>query len=141
MGGEPLQSPPRSTESIEQLIAPRDVRAVFQPIIDGSSSTVIDHEALTRGPPGDPYESPGILLAHAALPGRNGVGILENNRNINILAMGKPGPSCLVDRQGQIPDLSALASRTACAPRHDAVTPTRAATARTHSVRAPGPAV
>ena len=71
MGGEPLQSPPMSTQIIEQLIADRAVRTVFQPIVDGNSRTVIGHEALTRGPAGSPYESPGALFAHAALLGRN----------------------------------------------------------------------
>ncbi len=61
-----------STEIFEQLITDREVRTVFQPIVDGNSRTVIGHEALTRGPPGSPYESPGTLFAHAALLGRNG---------------------------------------------------------------------
>ena len=71
MGGEPLQSPPMSTQIFEQLIAEQDVHTVFQPIVDGNSRTVVGHEALTRGPPGGPYESPGPLFAHAALLGRN----------------------------------------------------------------------
>jgi EAL domain-containing protein (putative c-di-GMP-specific phosphodiesterase class I) len=39
--------------------------------LHGSSRTVVGHEALTRGPAGSPYESPGTLFAHAALLGRN----------------------------------------------------------------------
>jgi EAL domain-containing protein (putative c-di-GMP-specific phosphodiesterase class I)/GGDEF domain-containing protein len=71
VGGDPLKSPPMSTENIEQLIAEHDVRTVFQPIIDGNARIVVGHEALTRGPPGSPYESPAALFAHAALLGRN----------------------------------------------------------------------
>jgi EAL domain-containing protein (putative c-di-GMP-specific phosphodiesterase class I) len=47
--------------SIESVIAARDVRTVFQPIVELATGEVVAHEALSRGPAG-PLEHPVALF-------------------------------------------------------------------------------
>ena len=67
----PLRSPPRSaTPSIEDLIARRDLFAVFQPIVDFDDGAILGYEGLIRGPAGSPLETPFALFALANAEGR-----------------------------------------------------------------------
>src|SRR5690348_3210857 len=52
-------------EAIHKLISERALRTLFQPIIDGSSRTVLGHEALTRGLLSG-FESPTTLIECAS---------------------------------------------------------------------------
>ena len=51
------------------MIARGGIRAVFQPIIDIDTSTVVGYEALARGPAGSPLERPLELFAAARSEG------------------------------------------------------------------------
>src|ERR1700761_4751369 len=67
----PLRSPPRSAApSIEDLIARRDLSAVFQPIVDFDDGAILGYEGLIRGPAGSPLETPFALFALANTEGR-----------------------------------------------------------------------
>nr|WP_322043968.1 phosphodiesterase [Paraburkholderia sp. J67] len=50
---------------IEDLIAQRQLRAVFQPIVDFDDGAILGYEGLIRGPAGSPLESPAALFAQA----------------------------------------------------------------------------
>ncbi|KWC50415.1 EAL domain-containing protein [Burkholderia ubonensis] len=52
-----------------RLIADRALAAVFQPIVDLGSGTVIAYEGLIRGPRGTDLETPAALFAQAAREG------------------------------------------------------------------------
>jgi EAL domain-containing protein (putative c-di-GMP-specific phosphodiesterase class I)/GGDEF domain-containing protein len=66
-----ISSPPRSvTPSIEDLIARRQLSAVFQPIVDFDGGAILGYEGLIRGPAGTPLESPFALFAQASAEGR-----------------------------------------------------------------------
>ncbi|KVO04498.1 diguanylate cyclase [Burkholderia ubonensis] len=52
-----------------RLIADRALAAVFQPIVDLGSGTVIAYEGLIRGPHGTDLETPAALFAQAAREG------------------------------------------------------------------------
>ncbi len=54
---------------LRALLAPGDLRVVFQPIVDLDASAVIGYEALARGPAGSPLEYPGALFAAARAAG------------------------------------------------------------------------
>ena len=54
-------APPRITD----LIAQRQLSAVFQPIIDFGDGTILGYEGLIRGPSGSPLETPCALFARA----------------------------------------------------------------------------
>jgi EAL domain-containing protein (putative c-di-GMP-specific phosphodiesterase class I)/GGDEF domain-containing protein len=65
-----LSSPPRNAApSIEELIARRDLSAVFQPIVEFDGGAILGYEGLIRGPAGSPLESPFALFAKAAAEG------------------------------------------------------------------------
>ncbi|OXH86089.1 hypothetical protein CA831_25140, partial [Burkholderia multivorans] len=63
--------PPASAAagSTSRLIADRALAAVFQPIVDLGSGTVIGYEGLIRGPHGTDLEPPAALFAQAAREG------------------------------------------------------------------------
>lgn len=61
-----------SLEDVHHLLDRRDVRAVFQPIVDLGTETVVGYEALARGPDGSPFASPAALFPAAAEVGRTG---------------------------------------------------------------------
>ena len=63
----PLAHP---TPSIDDLIARRDLNAVFQPIVDFVDGTILGYEGLIRGPIGSPLESPFALFTKADEEGR-----------------------------------------------------------------------
>ncbi|MGA7777068.1 MAG: phosphodiesterase [Paraburkholderia sp.] len=66
-----ISSPPRSVApSIEDLIARRQLSAVFQPIVDFDGGAILGYEGLIRGPAGTPLESPFALFAQAHAEGR-----------------------------------------------------------------------
>ncbi|MEI7291935.1 EAL domain-containing protein [Paraburkholderia tropica] len=54
-----------SPAGIEALIAQRQLRAVFQPIVDLDDGAILGYEGLVRGPAGSPLESPAALFAEA----------------------------------------------------------------------------
>ncbi|OGQ78920.1 MAG: hypothetical protein A2289_04020 [Deltaproteobacteria bacterium RIFOXYA12_FULL_58_15] len=47
---------------LERIIVNRELRTVFQPIVDLTTRECIGYEALSRGPSGTRYESPAFLL-------------------------------------------------------------------------------
>ncbi|PXW29449.1 EAL domain-containing protein [Paraburkholderia caballeronis] len=51
---------------VQNLIAQRSLRAVFQPIVDFSDGSIQGYEGLIRGPAGTSLESPAALFAQAA---------------------------------------------------------------------------
>jgi EAL domain-containing protein (putative c-di-GMP-specific phosphodiesterase class I) len=55
---------------VADIIARRDVRTVFQPLVHVASLEVVGFEALTRGPEGSPLESPVDLISAATRAGR-----------------------------------------------------------------------
>ena len=57
-------------EDVHDVIAGRLVEAVFQPIVDLTTSEVVGYEALARGPRGSTLESPLVLFGEAAAAGR-----------------------------------------------------------------------
>ncbi|HEX7933734.1 MAG TPA: phosphodiesterase [Paraburkholderia sp.] len=65
---------PRSTSRsaaprIEELIARRDLSAVFQPIIDFEDGAILGYEGLIRGPAGSSLEAPFALFSQALAEG------------------------------------------------------------------------
>ncbi|MGF6769451.1 EAL domain-containing protein (putative c-di-GMP-specific phosphodiesterase class I)/GGDEF domain-containing protein [Paraburkholderia sp. GAS199] len=54
---------------IEELIARRDLSAVFQPIIDFDDGAILGYEGLIRGPAGTSLESPYALFSQALAEG------------------------------------------------------------------------
>src|ERR1700742_2642557 len=65
-----FRSPSRSaTPRIEELIARRDLSAVFQPIIDFDDGAILGYEGLIRGPAGTPLEAPFALFSQALSEG------------------------------------------------------------------------
>ncbi|MFM0204312.1 phosphodiesterase [Paraburkholderia fungorum] len=65
-----FRSPSRSaTPRIEELIARRELSAVFQPIIDFDDGTILGYEGLIRGPAGTPLEAPFALFSQALAEG------------------------------------------------------------------------
>lgn len=54
----------------DAILDGREIRTVFQPIVDLRSGEVVGLEALARGPAGTPWESPHALFAAAARRGR-----------------------------------------------------------------------
>jgi EAL domain-containing protein (putative c-di-GMP-specific phosphodiesterase class I)/GGDEF domain-containing protein len=66
----PLRSSPRfAVPSVEDLIARRDLSAVFQPIVDFDDGAILGYEGLIRGPAGSPLETPFALFAQAGAEG------------------------------------------------------------------------
>ncbi|MFM0503058.1 EAL domain-containing protein [Paraburkholderia caffeinilytica] len=64
------RSPSRSaTPRIEELIARRDLSAVFQPIVDFDDAAILGYEGLIRGPAGTPLEAPFALFSQALAEG------------------------------------------------------------------------
>ncbi|WP_454804918.1 EAL domain-containing protein [Paraburkholderia fungorum] len=64
------RSPSRSaTPRIEELIARRDLSAVFQPIIDFDGGAILGYEGLIRGPSGTSLEAPFALFSQALAEG------------------------------------------------------------------------
>ncbi len=61
----PPMAPMAAPSSIETLIAQRQLRAVFQPIVDFDDGAILGYEGLIRGPAGSPLETPAALFAHA----------------------------------------------------------------------------
>ncbi|WP_175910577.1 phosphodiesterase [Burkholderia sp. BCC1640] len=61
--------PDPSAVSTTRLIAERALAAVFQPIVDLGSGTVVGYEGLIRGPRGTDLETPAALFAQAARDG------------------------------------------------------------------------
>ncbi|WP_345812612.1 EAL domain-containing protein [Paraburkholderia sp. PREW-6R] len=60
------RSPSRSAAPrIEELIARRELSAVFQPIIDFDGAAILGYEGLIRGPASTPLESPFALFSQA----------------------------------------------------------------------------
>ncbi len=62
-----VDAPAPST--IEQVLAQRGIRSVFQPIVEIATGQVVGHEALSRGPAGTGLESPAALFAAARRAG------------------------------------------------------------------------
>jgi len=54
-----------ATPGVEALIAQRQLRAVFQPIVDLEDGAILGYEGLIRGPAGSPLETPAALFARA----------------------------------------------------------------------------
>jgi EAL domain-containing protein (putative c-di-GMP-specific phosphodiesterase class I) len=52
------------------ILQARDVRALFQPVVNIGDGQVVGYEALARGPAGSAFESPDALFAAAAELGR-----------------------------------------------------------------------
>lgn len=55
---------------LDEILAHRSIRAVYQPIVDLDSGEVLAWEALARGPQGSALELPGKLFGAAARLGR-----------------------------------------------------------------------
>ena len=65
----PAPHPDSSVAPTTRLIAERALAAVFQPIVDLGSGTVVGYEGLIRGPRGTDLEPPAALFAQAARDG------------------------------------------------------------------------
>ncbi|KAB0631297.1 EAL domain-containing protein [Burkholderia latens] len=65
----PAPHPDSSAAITTRLIAERALAAVFQPIVDLGSGTVVGYEGLIRGPRGTDLEPPAALFAQAARDG------------------------------------------------------------------------
>ena len=64
------RSPSRyAAPRIVELIARRDLSAVFQPIIDFEDGAILGYEGLIRGPAGTPLEAPFALFSQALAEG------------------------------------------------------------------------
>ncbi|HYN17205.1 MAG TPA: EAL domain-containing protein, partial [Actinomycetes bacterium] len=61
---------PEAAGELDRIVDGREVRAVFQPLIDLDSGDVVGYEALARGPAGSSLEPPGALFAAAYGSGR-----------------------------------------------------------------------
>jgi diguanylate cyclase (GGDEF)-like protein len=65
-----LRSPSRTAAPrIVELIARRDLSAVFQPIVDFEDGAILGYEGLIRGPAGTPLEAPFALFSQALAEG------------------------------------------------------------------------
>ena len=64
----PAAAPP--LDEFERLLDARDVRVVFQPLVDLGTGDVVGYEALARGPAGSAFERPDVLFAAAYRAGR-----------------------------------------------------------------------
>ncbi|WP_027211627.1 EAL domain-containing protein [Burkholderia sp. WSM2232] len=65
-----LSSPSRSAAPrIEELIARRELSAVFQPIVDFDGGAILGYEGLIRGPAGTSLEAPFALFSQALAEG------------------------------------------------------------------------
>ena len=60
---------PMAPSGIEALIAQRQLRAAFQPIVDFDDGAILGYEGLIRGPAGSPLEAPAALFAQANAAG------------------------------------------------------------------------
>lgn len=58
-------SSPTALPGIAGLIGRRQLRAVFQPIVDFEDGAILGYEGLIRGPAGSPLETPAALFAQA----------------------------------------------------------------------------
>ena len=63
-------APHAAVGELERILAEHDLTAVFQPIVEIVSGTVVAYEALARGPEGSPLQRPDRLFATAAVAGR-----------------------------------------------------------------------
>ncbi|SDQ23505.1 diguanylate cyclase/phosphodiesterase [Paraburkholderia fungorum] len=64
------RSPSRSAAPrIEELIARRELSAVFQPIVEFEDGAILGYEGLIRGPAGTPLEAPFALFSQALAEG------------------------------------------------------------------------
>lgn len=61
---------PTSLPAFSEILESRQVRALFQPVVDLANGQVVGYEALARGPVDSPYESPIALFAAAQRAGR-----------------------------------------------------------------------
>lgn len=66
---QPSPSSRSAAPRIEELIARRDLSAVFQPIIDFEDGAILGYEGLIRGPAGTPLEAPFALFSQALAEG------------------------------------------------------------------------
>src|SRR5450631_2484115 len=57
-------------QEFTEILDSRQVRALFQPVVDFANGQAVGYEALARGPVGSPYESPLALFAAAQHIGR-----------------------------------------------------------------------
>lgn len=57
-------------DEFDRLLRRRDVRPVFQPLVDLVTGSIVGYEALARGPAGTPLESPAALFDLAYRIGR-----------------------------------------------------------------------
>lgn len=55
---------------LDRLLAGREVRSVYQPIVELETGAIVGYEALARGPAGTVLESPDLLFATARRAGR-----------------------------------------------------------------------
>jgi diguanylate cyclase (GGDEF)-like protein/PAS domain S-box-containing protein len=62
--------PAAAAGDLDRVLAAGDVSAVYQPIVDLSTSEVLAYEALARGPEGSPLHRADRLFAAAAAAGR-----------------------------------------------------------------------
>ncbi len=62
-------SSPTALPGIAGLIGQRQLRAVFQPIVDFEDGAILGYEGLIRGPAGSPLETPAALFARALAEG------------------------------------------------------------------------
>jgi diguanylate cyclase (GGDEF)-like protein/PAS domain S-box-containing protein len=69
-GGDDGFAPQAAVGELERILAEHDLTAVFQPIVEIVSGTVVAYEALTRGPQGSVLQRPDRLFATAAVAGR-----------------------------------------------------------------------
>jgi EAL domain-containing protein (putative c-di-GMP-specific phosphodiesterase class I) len=65
-GSDPL------CDELDDILAARSIRTVFQPIVDLSAGGAVGVEVLSRGPEGSPLCDPATLFAAAARAGRLG---------------------------------------------------------------------
>jgi EAL domain-containing protein (putative c-di-GMP-specific phosphodiesterase class I) len=59
------QLSPTGLRAFSEILESRQVRALFQPVVDLAGGQVVGYEALARGPVGSPYESPLALFGAA----------------------------------------------------------------------------
>jgi EAL domain-containing protein (putative c-di-GMP-specific phosphodiesterase class I) len=62
--------PREALDELERILATQAVAAVFQPIVEIESGSVIGYEALARGPEGSPLQRPDRLFAAAVAANR-----------------------------------------------------------------------
>lgn len=72
IGSSPVQPTTADVElaALDQVLAERTLRSVYQPIVELATGAVVGYEALARGPQGSPMESPDALFATARRAGR-----------------------------------------------------------------------